>query len=873
MNQLISTIVLASAKHAKWVLLGLLALFLMALFYSNQHFKINSDLGQLIKPSADTTWYSDNEQFKQQFPEYQDTALVVVTGNNAREVDSTAKALLDKLQQEPSFKHIFAPQLQPFMQQRVLYAMPLEGVKRFTQAVDKQYVSLQTLLETPSLSAYSYYLLSQIEQDKQQYFLSDNTKTSLKHFNKAVAKTAQNASNKTLPRILHPFVAQDDGQGFVQLISLKAQVNFAEKLPNAKVVATLKDIIGKTDKPETVNVAITGELMLAHEEVQAGLSGVEIAGVISLVLLLLILSIGLRSKAMITAIFILLLAGSAMTTALGLLLVGSFNTLSLIFLVMFFGLGVDFAVHFSSKIVEDLQQRLNYREALIDTVNDMGTVLVLCALSTSIAFLSFLPTDYKGLGELGLVSAGGMLVALILSLVFLPAWFACFKLPVKPAHKTKGAARKPWPMAKAKKLSWLLLLVAAILAAGSASLLPKVGFDFSVLALRNTDTEGMKTLLDLQRRGEITDYSIAILLDDNDQQVQQKIQKLEALDTVANVISVHDVVPKFQALKQQAFAPMQDKIASLQLGEKPIDNALYPATVADINKRLNIDQQDIFIDDDAKLLKDFKQALSTSIKPGFNIKALQTYAYQGLAKDLALLQAWFKQQPFTADDLPENIRKRFISPQGKQLLTVLPAKALDSRADMQGFIESVKTVAKHPAGRAMVEWGVGNVVVQSFIKASMIAAVLIFVLLLLYFKNVLLALAVMLPLTLSCLLTMAVVALSGLSLNMANILVVPLIFGLGVDTGIHVVHRYFSNEGVASLYQSSTFKAVVISALTTIGTFLSLLLSPHKGAASIGLLLALAIGLMLVLSFSVLPALLLVLDSRNTRNKKGQPCN
>ncbi|HKI73966.1 MAG TPA: MMPL family transporter, partial [Pseudomonadales bacterium] len=117
--------------------------------------------------------------------------------------------------------------------------------------------------------------------------------------------------------------------------------------------------------------------------------------------------------------------------------------------------------------------------------------------------------------------------------------------------------------------------------------------------------------------------------------------------------------------------------------------------------------------------------------------------------------------------------------------------------------------------------------------------------------------------------TLALCRISALSLNMANVLVIPLIIGLGVDAGIHVVHRFVTAGNIEEIYRSSTSRAVLISALTTIGTFFSLSFSPHKGAASVGMLLTIAISLMLVCTFVVLPALLRVFGTTRSPATSG----
>jgi hypothetical protein len=148
------------------------------------------------------------------------------------------------------------------------------------------------------------------------------------------------------------------------------------------------------------------------------------------------------------------------------------------------------------------------------------------------------------------------------------------------------------------------------------------------------------------------------------------------------------------------------------------------------------------------------------------------------------------------------------------------------------------------------------VVVKAFQQAASLTFLGVSILLIAYFRNLILAVLVLIPIGLSVLLTLAICQLSGLTLNMANILVIPLIIGLGVDAGIHVVHRYQQTGASDMLLSFSTSKAVLISALTTIGTFFSLSFSLHKGAASVGLLLTIAISLMLLVTFLILPTLL-----------------
>ena len=196
------------------------------------------------------------------------------------------------------------------------------------------------------------------------------------------------------------------------------------------------------------------------------------------------------------------------------------------------------------------------------------------------------------------------------------------------------------------------------------------------------------------------------------------------------------------------------------------------------------------------------------------------------------------------------------------MVTVIPSVDMSDQKMMAQFIDDVKSVAPNYTGRAVIEWGVGEIVLDAFQQAALMSIVAIFLLLWMHFRSIITSLLVFVPLFCSAVLTLVVMKFFGISFNMANILVVPLIFGLGVDTGIHVAHRYRHSATLEEMMLSGTTRAAVISALTTMFTFISLAFSPHIGAASIGLLLAIAIGFLLLTTYTILPALLHVFEPK-----------
>ena len=145
----------------------------------------------------------------------------------------------------------------------------------------------------------------------------------------------------------------------------------------------------------------------------------------------------------------MLIIGISLTLGFATLTIGSFNTLSMIFVVMFFGLGVDFAVHFSLRFQVGLRDG-SVSSSLLSTSKDLLPALLLCTATSMLAFLSFAPTAYLGLAELGIISAGGMAIALFLTMTLLPAWFTRWR----PA--TIDTRVTAYPLPAKNQLAWLL---------------------------------------------------------------------------------------------------------------------------------------------------------------------------------------------------------------------------------------------------------------------------------------------------------------------------------------------------------------------------------------------------------------------------------
>ena len=826
------------ARRSGIVLAVIAAVCALSAIYAAREARIDSDLSRLIRPSDSLEWYAHDRAFNAAFANIQNTAAVVISGRDFSLVRDHARTLRDALRSETDIEAVYAPSLAEVIEAGRALFIPPADLERWLEGVEYGYGPMLRLTEGADVGAALSILVDHLAANPRQP-LPRPLETLLD----AIVSSASDRvalDRITLDRIaleIAPPLEPDlDGEHHEVLV-VRGRQRLDESLPHAAHVELLRRVRAAHPPPADVRVRLTGEAKLADEEIRAAFSGIELAGTLSLLVLAAVLGFGVRSWRAIATIFALLTSGVLLTLGWATLAVGSFNTLSLIFVVMFFGLGVDFAVHFALRAGETDTAGRTAGPAV--AARDIGGALLLCATTSGIAFLAFAPTAYRGLGELGVISAGGMAIAVVLALTLIPALQGHFGTPPTPPGR-----RTP---ASSQRFGWVIggAVVVALLA---STLARDLRFDYSVLAMRDASTEGMATLLDLQRAGIATDYSIAVLADDA-REAAEISERLRALPEVADVTGPDVLVPDAQDAKLDR---MRDTLALFEDLPPPAPGTMQefvPLLLDDLAAAQSA------VPDKARAA--VASALTTlrSLNNS-QLGAIDARLPDSVGESLETLARLLAPTPWTLETLPRDVTALMVTADGRRLLRVQPAEALDSRDATQRFVDAIATVAPNYAGRTVVEWGVGGVVVEAFAHAAALALAGIALVLAVYFRGLLLPALVLVPIALSMLITAAVMQLTGITLNMANILVVPLIVGLGVDTGIHVVDRWRHSDDLTALAASSTPRAVLISGLTTLGTFASLSLSPHGGAASIGLLLTIAIGTMLVVTFGLLPALL-----------------
>ncbi|MCP4328528.1 MAG: MMPL family transporter [Alphaproteobacteria bacterium] len=619
-----------------------------------------------------------------------------------------------------------------------------------------------------------------------------------------------------------------------------------------------------------VTVRLTGSTVLGDEELKGISKDAALAGMISFVLVGLILFGGLRSPKIALASLITIFVGLVWTAAFAVVAVGDFNMISIAFAVLFIGLSVDFNIHFGLRYREGLVEERAPSAALVKTAGDVGTAVTVGAVTTAIAFYAFIPTDYTGVSELGVISGSGMIIALFATMTLLPALLAI--MPTRPSTAERSAPRGEGLNRTLVRFSGPILIVALILFAGAVIESTRVRFDFDPINLRDPNTESVQTFRDLQMESASSTYTIKVLEPDLET-AEKLVGPLETLPTVKDVVTLASFVPRDQDEKLDiidgiylALLP----VLSPQIAPKSAPTATEQITAAaDLRTALEGLAGSGEAGDLAAPAQHLATALGRLVQRAEAtptvITDLDATILATLPSQLDRLRDSMRAAPVTSDDLPDSIRDAYLAADGRARIQIFPTANAAEPEALEEFVREVLVVAPNATGGPVLIVESGKAVIDAFILASVVATILICCLLLVLLRSLADTVLVLMPLVLAGFLTLGTAALLDMPFNFANVIVLPLLLGLTVDGGIHMVMRRKGLNVGQALMQTSTPRAVGLSALTTICSFGSLAISSHQGTASMGKLLTISLTYTLIATLIVLPALLALRERLRSR--------
>lgn len=849
-------------RWAPWVVVVALAATVGAAVFVARNIAINTDTEDMLSPDLPFQKHSREED--EAFPQMSDLILVVIDGETPDLADDAAVALGQALRARPAlFRSVFDPAADPFFRRNGLLYLSVDDLYALSDRLAEAQPFLGTLWRDPSLRGLFRMLGLAIDATLEA---DDNVPpVEIGRVLRAMADTLEAQKEGRYSPLSWQRLMMDDGDDdgpFRRFVVVQPVVDFGSLQPAAAAIDAVRGLaeeLGLT-VDRGVRVRLTGSAAMAEDELRSVEAGMGLAAVVSLVLVIGLLFLGFRSARMAVATLATLIMGLVWTAAFATFAIGRLNLISVAFAVLFIGLSVDFGIHFGLRYKEAVRSGAALGQALREAAAGVGGALALCAVAAAIGFFSFLPTAYLGLAELGVIAGTGMFIALFSNLTVLPALLAL--MPLRAGNPESGRRDFAIPA-----VGWLrarpraVLSGALLLAMLAALLLPRARFDFDPLNLRDPETESVATYLDLVEGDADGPYSVRVLAKDV-AEAEALGEKLGRLPEVRETRTIADYVPAGQDEKLDVIQTMALFLApALTPGNReappsPAENGAALAETLERLRALAAEAADPGLGDDARRLIRAIEALGGAEAAEATIGAMEERLLSSLPRRLDHLRQALTAEPVTLDSLPADLRGREIAADGRTRVEIYPRENLTDRESFRRFVEVVRGLAPNATGGPIIILEAGDAVVAAFREAGIIAVACIAVLLFVVLRNVRDVLFVFAPLVLATLLTVAASVLLKQPFNFANVIVLPLLFGLGVANGIHMVLRGRREAGGREVFTTSTPRAVVFSALTTVGSFGSIALSSHPGTASMGVLLTVALSLTLVCTLVLLPALM-----------------
>ncbi|MCP3471138.1 MMPL family transporter [Bradyrhizobium sp. CCGUVB1N3] len=853
LQSIVVAIVRTCTRFAPLVVVAGLLLAVGAGYYAARHFSINTDINSLIAQNLD--WRQRDQAFDRAF-DRDATILAVVEAATPEMTTAAADALYAKLRDDKT-NFVSMQQLGTgeFFEKNGLLFLPTEEVGKITGQFESAAPLIEIMAGDPSIRGLTGALETGLAGVKRGQVKLDNTE---RPFN-LIAQTVEtvlgkgNAIFSWRELVSDKPLTDSDKRAFIEF---KPVVDYNALEPGKGATDAIRKAAADLDFPTKyqARVRLTGPVPIANEEYATVQEGAVVNGIGTVLVVLLILWLALHSAKIIFAVFINLFVGLALTTAAGLMMVGSLNLLSIAFAVLFVGLGVDFGIQYSVRYRSERYKVDDLSSALVLGAKRSAIPLSLAAMATAAGFLCFMPTDYKGISELGQIAGVGMLVAFLSSITVLPA---LLKLLNPPGEKEPVGYAFLAPLDHfLEKHRVVIVGGTLLLAVGGLPLLYYMKFDFNPMNLRNPRAESIATFLDL-RKDPNTGANAINVLTNSEEQARQIEARLEKLPEVLRVMSLDSFVPSDQAPKLKLIAQ----------GAKVIKPALNPDQVdAAPSDQENVDALKSSVEALRRTAGNDQGPGATAsrrLADGLEKLANADEATRNKAQDVFItpmkivfdqLRNAMQAEPVTLKSLPSDLVNAWKSKDGVIRVEALPRGDPNDNDTLRKFAAAVLAAEPAAIGGPVSILKSGDTVVRAFIMAGIYALVVISLLLWVTLRRFTDVLMTLVPLLVAGAVTLEICVLIGLPLNFANIVAFPLLLGVGVAFKIYYVVAWRS--GRTNLLQTSLTRAIFFSALTTATAFGSLWLSSHPGTSSMGKLLALSLVTTLAAVLLFQPALM-----------------
>jgi hypothetical protein len=882
------------AQRPRLILCLALLLSVFSVIYTVRNMEFLTGRDDLMPKSA--PFQVDYRAYRAEFGD-QEEIVAVIESDDAERSTWAADALYARLNQEKNvFREVFYPGGLPYFRKNGLLFMPLEEIRQLRNTLTMAAPVLKDLAAAPSVQTLFTSLTRQIDGYLAQpdpatlKSLTFMLTTLDKGFKAFDGKGSGPSSGMSMDSFLkgssdgRPSMLESAGrQQVITVLPVKEQGSFVPAEKAIQVTRAALDEILKRPEFKGIKGGLTGVPVLEYEEMATSQRDIKLATILSLSLTVILLLFAFRGFLNVIAAMVSLIVGICLSFGFATLAVGHLNILSMVFAIMLIGLGIEYGIQVVLRYQEELNSGVSGLEAIETGLSANIRSIIMAAATVALAFATFAFTDFKGIAELGIIAAGGVFICVLATFTVLPAMLILLERFRKPAPtpashpdgegKTVTSER---PIIRALFASPRMVISLTMLLA-LACIYPTIRtrFDYNLMNLQARGLQSVEYAYKLMRSKENSGYFAVVTARDR-AEARQLSERLEKLPAVDHVVSLLALVPEQQEAKLAELAALRQVMdavrpapyeENLSVMELPAIFENFRGRVDKLKKVLEANKAE-----EATAVGAFLATLDrffTSLEKEKDRNALgmlrefQGGMFSELPDKLRMLKGSLEAAPVGEADVPQELKQRFVGTSGKLLLQVAPKVEIFEREPLEAFVKQVKSVVPKATGEPVMVYESLTVLRDSYLKAFGYAFIGIAAILMINFKSLRFALIGSLPLAAGLLLMVGGMWLAGVSFNSANIIVLPLILGVGIDSAIYIINRYRQgDETPARVAMSSAGIGVFLNALTILFSFGALMVAHHQGVFSIGAVMSLGMVASVAVFMVFLPALLEIWGKR-----------
>jgi hopanoid biosynthesis associated RND transporter like protein HpnN len=894
----LARLTVAICRHPRWFFYPQVALFLLCVLYTIGFLKADMNRDNLVGPNQ--KYHENYLRLQQEFPQQGDL-VVVVESDNIEKNRQFVERMAAKMQTETNlFRDIFYQQ-----------SLAMMGSKALLYASETNLMEMKTMLQAarPFVRQFTQTtnLVSFFEQINTAFRTApreanadtESLMQALPALSRIVTQATdslQRPGTPPSPNVIALFDTSGSGvlsnyitfaNGRIFLVTTHApnaktdgptvdqqhqQGRQTQDEVNGYVIDRLRQLVKQTQaEVPGLNVGITGEPVLDYDEMTQSKKDITLASIVSLVLCALIFIYGYNEIGRPVKATICLVIGLGYTLAFTTLTIGHLNILTITFVPMLIGLAIDFGVHLITRYEEELRHGKTAEAALTKAMVFTGQGIFTGALTTAGAFLAMALTNFKGIEEMGIICGGGLLVCFIPMMTMLPVMLLRGQQNVIDHQVTEDATR-----ARIENI-WLqrpVLVMGVTLGLCVAALFGarKVYFDYNLIKMQSPS---LPSVMFEQKLLDSADKSLlygAVIADSLTNAVDL-MGKIRKLPTVAGI------EPPFygdfltdQREKLKLVGQIKQEIAPLQFNPpetQPVKIYELSRTLYGLSGYLGNALEEVGNSEPAltRQLVSLRQAIENLRKAMLQGDSLaldehanklaqfQHALFADLIETFQILQHQDDRAPLRVEDLPPALRDRFVGVTGKLLLQVYPRDDVWQRDKQEKFVTDLRKADPNVTGTPVQLYEYETLLKDSYVQAAWYSLAAIALMVFFHFRSLGAVILSLLPVGIGTLWLTGLMGWFDIPINLANIMTLPLVIGIGVTNGVHILNR-FAEERTPGILARSTGKAVLVSGLTAIAGFGSLILAKHHGIYSLGCVMATGIATCMIAGLTFLPALL-----------------